>query len=138
MLKGKRFFVWEIIPVVQAANRIACGSFVSSLDDDESNSLARSVCGNTALLLVDLNKQFDADTAPGVEKAPTYGELSVLWQRVESALAKLDGNTDIEAMVATLPTDTLSIPGPTWITPALVIGGLLGSLGLGYYWLRKS
>lgn len=138
MLKGTQWFSWEIAPVIQAANALACKRFTDNLDLEtppDDQAVWRKACSDTTAMLFEVNKQADVDQAAA--KAPSYSEISSLWQRVENTLAPFEGEPSIVAMVSALPRAEFSIPGPTWIAPALAVGGLAGVIALGYLWVRK-
>ncbi len=120
MLKGKQFFSWELVPIVEAANA-ACGDIQS--------------CAATAALLVTLNNQSDADQVAA--SPPTYTEVSSLWQTADSVLAPFAGNASVVSLVSNLADDPKAPPGPSWMAPAAVGVGILAAMGLGYWWTRK-
>lgn len=138
MLKGKQFFAWEILPILQAANTVACGRFTSSLDYETppvDQAVWRKACGDTAALLVTAQTQSAADQV--LAAPPAYREISSLWQQVEGTLLPFTSEDSVIAAVDALPDDDKALPGPSWTAPALAVGGLLGVLALGYYWTRR-
>lgn len=138
MLKGRQFFAWEIAPVLQQANAVACARFTQGLDFDPpppDAAVWRKACGDTAALLVTVNTQSEADQH--LPTAPAYKEISSLWQQVDGALAPFAGEDSVLSLVANLPEDGGALPGPSWTAPALAVGGLVGLLALGFWWSRR-
>jgi hypothetical protein len=139
MLKGRQFFAWEILPVLQAANAYACSQFIGNLDSDNppaDQAVWRKACGDTAAIMVEANQRSDND-AMGI--ASSYKETSLWWQQVEWALSPFENVPAVVAAVAALPIDAAPLPGPSWTFPVAIGLGAFAILGLGYWWtVRKS
>lgn len=137
MLKGKQFFSFQLVPIVESALNLATQLYMAAIDQMDggaANQWRGSVLDATTFLM-ELNKRADDDS---MSSNPTsYTEITPLWQRAESVLSPFSGQGAIVAAVAELPPDVHAIPGPTWTMPALVGGGLLAVIGIGYWWTRR-